>query len=103
MKPITSSPSNIQQEIKLSVAMIDIYYKKSNETHKISHEEMIAYATNRLEHCPHGENKPTCKNCPIHCYKKEYREQMKQIMRFSGPRIMLYHPILALKHFMNRK
>lgn len=103
MKSSTSVPEAIQKEIDLSLSMIDLYYQKSNETPDINHEEMKNYAKKRLEHCPHGENKPTCKNCTIHCYQTKYRNQMKKIMRFSGPRIMLYHPILALKHYLNRK
>jgi hypothetical protein len=28
--------------------------------------------------------KPKCKDCPVHCYKSEYRRRIKEVMRFSG-------------------
>ena len=60
--------------------------------------EFLDYAEVRLDKCPYGYNKPTCANCPVHCYKPARREQAKVIMRYSGPRMMLRHPILAITH-----
>jgi len=56
------------------------------------------YAHQRLEHCKFGENKPACKDCKIHCYKKEYREKIQEVMRFSGPRMFIYYPMDAIRH-----
>ncbi len=28
------------------------------------------------------------------------REKISQVMKFSGPRIMFYHPIVAIKHIL---
>ena len=61
-------------------------------------EEFLGYAERRLEKCPYGEDKPTCSNCPIHCYKPERRAQVKEIMGYAGPRMLLRHPILAIRH-----
>jgi hypothetical protein len=58
------------------------------------------YADTRLEKCPYGDEKPTCVNCPIHCYARAEREQMKEVMRYSGPRMLLKHPILAIRHML---
>ena len=60
--------------------------------------EFLDYAYVRLEKCPFGEDKPTCSNCPIHCYKPQRREQVKRIMRYAGPRMLLKHPWLAITH-----
>lgn len=60
--------------------------------------EFLDYAYLRLEKCPYGEDKPTCANCPIHCYKPARREQVKRIMRYAGPRMLLHHPVLAITH-----
>lgn len=60
--------------------------------------EFLDYAELRLDKCPYGEAKPTCANCPIHCYKPARREQVKCIMRYAGPRMLLRHPILAIRH-----
>lgn len=63
--------------------------------------EFLDYAARRLEKCPYGEDKPTCSNCPIHCYKREPREFAKVVMRYSGPRMMSRHPYLALMHLID--
>ncbi len=60
--------------------------------------EFLDYAELRLRKCPYGEEKPTCANCPIHCYKPARRAQVSEIMRYAGPRMMLRHPILAVAH-----
>lgn len=88
----------IQQEITLIAGMIQLYYRKRGEQAKIAEGKMLAYAQKRLEVCRFGEAKPTCQHCPVHCYQRDYREQMKVIMRFSGPRIVITHPILCIKH-----
>lgn len=61
-------------------------------------QEFLDYADVRLEKCPYGADKPTCANCPIHCYKPERREQARTIMRYSGPRMLLRHPWLTIVH-----
>ncbi|HKL62619.1 MAG TPA: nitrous oxide-stimulated promoter family protein [Woeseiaceae bacterium] len=61
----------------------------------------LAYAARRLQKCPYGEDKPTCANCPVHCYKREPREFARTVMRYSGPRMMWRHPWLALMHLMD--
>jgi hypothetical protein len=61
-------------------------------------DELQTYALARLDHCRYGENKPTCQNCPTHCYKPDRREQIRTVMRFAGPRMLRHHPILALAH-----
>ena len=34
---------------------------------------------------------------------EEMREQIRQVMRFSGPRMLLYHPVLAVWHLICSK
>ncbi len=61
-------------------------------------QEFQDYAEVRLQKCPYGEDKPTCANCPVHCYKPARRAQAAKIMRFAGPRMLLRHPMLAIAH-----
>ena len=61
----------------------------------------LHYAARRLEKCPYGQDKPTCANCPVHCYKKAPREYAREVMRFAGPRMMTRHPWLALMHLLD--
>ncbi len=60
--------------------------------------ELLAYALERLDRCPFQEGKTTCANCPVHCYKPSMRDRVRAVMRYSGPRMLLRHPILALLH-----
>lgn len=65
-------------------------------------ERLMAYAEKRLEKCPYGTRKPTCANCPIHCYKPAQREQARSIMRFAGPRMTWRHPLRAIAHVLDK-
>lgn len=58
----------------------------------------LDYAETRLRKCPYGALKPTCANCPVHCYKPARRAQVKAIMRYAGPRMLVRHPLFAIAH-----
>lgn len=60
--------------------------------------ELQAYALERLGRCLFKEGKPVCGRCPVHCFKPAMRERMRQVMRYSGPRLMYRHPVLAFLH-----
>jgi hypothetical protein len=59
------------------------------------------YALQRIEQCSYGEDKPVCARCPIHCYKPAMREEVRRVMRTAGPRMLLYHPLLTLRHYLD--
>lgn len=60
--------------------------------------ELLDYAVARTDRCRFGADKPTCANCPVHCYKPAMRERVRTVMRYAGPRMLLRHPVLALLH-----
>jgi len=60
--------------------------------------ELLAYADERLRGCRYGAAKPTCANCPVHCYRPAMRERIREVMRYSGPRMLRRHPVLAVAH-----
>jgi predicted amidophosphoribosyltransferase len=64
--------------------------------------DFLTYAGRRLERCPYGSSKPTCAQCPVHCYKPAPRDLAARIMRYSGPRMALMHPWLSLLHFVDK-
>ena len=81
--------------------MIGIYCQKQHGSRSGLCTEcalLYEYAQNRLEHCPFQAEKPTCAHCTVHCYKAEMRAGIREVMRFSGPRMLLRHPILPLQH-----
>jgi hypothetical protein len=59
---------------------------------------LLDYATRRLERCVFGDAKPTCANCVVHCYSADMREQVRVVMRWAGPRMLLRHPVLGIRH-----
>ena len=63
---------------------------------------LMRYAEKRLAKCPYGQSKPTCAKCPIHCYKKQQREQVRQMMRYAGPRMPWRQPWRALVHIFDK-
>lgn len=65
-------------------------------------QELEHYADERLSKCPFAENKPVCSRCRVHCYNKSMREQIRFVMRYSGPRLLFRHPLLAFKHIWHR-
>jgi hypothetical protein len=59
------------------------------------------YAARRLERCVFGDAKPTCSNCVVHCYSAAMREQVRTVMRWAGPRMLLRHPLLGIAHLID--
>lgn len=101
-------PDLLGLEFKTIQAMVKLYCKDFHQKKKndiVCEEclEFIRYANEKLDRCPYGQNKPTCNKCPIHCYKIDQRQQARKIMRYAGPRMLLKHPILAVKHLLAEK
>jgi hypothetical protein len=62
---------------------------------------LMDYARVRLDTCRYGTEKPTCATCPTHCYKPVMRERVREVMRYSGPRMLKRHPVLAVAHLVD--
>ena len=92
--------SRIENEKKTVEQMIRLYcrLKEGNRTFCPDCQALLEYAHKRLNLCKFGERKSTCRKCPVHCYKPDMRSRMQEVMRFAGPRMMIYHPLEALKH-----
>lgn len=65
--------------------------------------ELLDYAQRRLARCPFKEGKTTCARCAVHCYQAQMRERIRVVMRYAGPRMILRHPILALRHLKDNR
>ena len=84
--------------------MIMIYCKAKHRKGKVICEDcqaLLDYACKRLDRCKFGEHKPVCLHCPIHCYTLNMRNKIKDVMQFSGPRMIYKHPILAVLHLLD--
>lgn len=79
--------------------MIKLYCKKNHKVNFCADcEELFEYCKLKMEKCPRKKVKTFCASCPIHCYQNDYREKIKQVMRFSGPRMLIYNPKMAFLH-----
>ncbi len=105
---MSAEQPRIAREKKTVKSLIQIYCKGN---HKESREgegdicpecsELLDYAFRRLDRCVFHEKKPTCGNCPVHCYKRDMRENIRSVMQYSGRRLVFRHPILSLLHIMD--
>ena len=108
--PVTRKVQDAQRHPRLArelatlSAMIEIHCRAQHRSARgvlcADCSELMAYATRRLDRCVFGDDKPTCANCKVHCYKADKREQVRQVMRYAGPRMLTRHPILAIRHLL---
>jgi hypothetical protein len=94
----------IQQEYETISAMITLFCRERHQTNARELcpkcRDLLAYAKGRLDKCPYQADKPACSSCPIHCYKPGQREQIREVMRYAGPRMMRSHPIMGIRHLL---
>ena len=92
--------SRIEREKRTIRKMIEIYSRCHLKQEVMSEEceLLMEYACRRLEHCQFGEDKMPCGKCPVHCYAPQKRQQIKEVMRWVGPRMMFYSPKDAMIH-----
>ncbi len=50
--------------------------------------KLLGHAFVKRAHCP-MDPKPACKHCQSHCYQPAYREQIREVMNFSGRKLVL--------------
>lgn len=98
--------SKREREKETVSLMIRIYCKKNHGSkHELCSEckKLEEYARKRSDLCPFMETKTFCSNCKVHCYQPEMREAIRKVMRFSGPRMIFSHPIMAIRHLIESK
>ena len=59
---------------------------------------LLAYAQRHAARCRYGDGKTFCANCPTPCYAPKMRERIREVMRYAGPRMMFFHPVIAVRH-----
>jgi hypothetical protein len=93
------------RELRTLAAMTAIYCR---EQHGCSDglcadcAELLRCAAKRLAGCPYGEGKPVCARCLIHFYGPAPRAAVRTVMRYAGPKMLLRHPLLALRHVLDK-
>jgi len=61
---------------------------------------LLAHALVKRSRCP-LEPKPACKHCPEHCYQPTYRKQIREVMKYSGRRLVLSGRLDYLWHLIH--
>ncbi|HIQ21779.1 MAG TPA: nitrous oxide-stimulated promoter family protein [Planctomycetes bacterium] len=99
-----SDAPRLSREKKTVAAMIRIYCRAHHRPDGAlcaDCRSLHRYAMERVDRCVFGADKPTCASCPIHCYRRQMRERIREVMRFAGPRMLLRHPWLAIRHMLD--
>lgn len=101
--------SKRELEKQLVSQMIALYCKKKHKDRKPPNAlceecaELEEYARMRSDKCPFMETKTFCSNCKVHCYKTDMRQKIREVMRYSGPRMLFCHPKMAIRHMIEAK
>jgi hypothetical protein len=95
--------TNLETERATVLTMINLYCRQQHKSIKLCQDcaSLWTYAEERLEKCPYGIEKPTCQNCPIHCYRADMRQKIKEVMRYAGPKMIFHHPVMAVRHLIH--
>ncbi|NBK96507.1 MAG: nitrous oxide-stimulated promoter family protein [Erysipelotrichia bacterium] len=83
--------------------VVDLMIRLYENKHNVDLSALKVYANKRIDRCPFMEEKSFCSSCKVHCYQNEYRKQMQLVMRYSGKRMLFYHPVLAIRHVIEMK
>ena len=80
--------------------MVSLYCRHKEGNGKLCPEctALLEYAYARLSRCRFGDGKSSCRKCSVHCYRPDMKERIRIVMRYSGPRMMIYHPVAAIRH-----
>ena len=94
-----------QQEKDVVAFMITLYCRKKHGGKELCPQcqSLTDYAWNKADKCPFMESKTFCSNCHVHCYEPEMRERIRAVMRFSGPRMIMHRPIMAIRHLAEQR
>ena len=95
-----------EREKRMVPQMFALYCRKKHHTRGDLCPQcaaLDAYAKMRADKCPFMETKTFCSNCRIHCYKPDMRAKIREVMRFAGPRMILHHPVAAIRHVVETR
>jgi hypothetical protein len=59
----------------------------------------MQYAVTKRIKCPLEAEKPSCKHCRVHCYNKANLAKVKEIMEYSGKKLMLRGRLDYIWHY----
>jgi hypothetical protein len=118
---VRQSEKAMVHDLKTVARFIDVYcrFKHKNaqkslvqlKTHDVSTiygrelhlcrdcRKLLAHAFVKRSRCPF-DPKPMCKKCPDHCYAPAYAARMREVMKFSGRKLVLSGRLDYLLHLL---
>jgi hypothetical protein len=100
-----NEPGRIKREKDTIYVMMQMYCRDKHNTEEglcSSCNRLHEYSIQRINKCTYGLDKPACEVCPVHCFKKDAKEQIKVVMRYAGPRMTFQHPWMAVMHIFDK-
>ncbi|MFP4145524.1 MAG: nitrous oxide-stimulated promoter family protein [Phycisphaeraceae bacterium] len=110
----------LQRDLRTLVRFIEVYCHgrhdaertpvalKSHDVTRIAGREtalcpdctrLLSHALVKRSVCP-MDPKPQCKHCPNHCYHPKYRQQIREVMKYSGRKLVLRGRVDYLLHLL---
>ncbi|MCX8116781.1 MAG: nitrous oxide-stimulated promoter family protein [Desulfobacterota bacterium] len=62
-------------------------------------QRLLTYGLTMRLRCPY-DPKPMCKKCQTQCYKGDYKEKIRKIMKFSGMYLIKHGRVDLLFHYL---
>jgi len=91
-----------EKDIKVLVTFIGCYCRGKHKSAKgvlcLDCAQLLRYARIRREKCP-LDPKPACKHCKVHCYGKAQLALIREVMAYSGRRLLLRGRLDLLWHY----
>lgn len=102
MRYLSDFNNKKSKERKVINTMIRIYCRGNCKSKDIcpNCKELMDYVYMKIDKCPFSDTKIYCNNCKVHCYREDMAVRIKKVMRYSGPRLIIYHPIMAIDHMI---
>ena len=64
--------------------------------------QVIDQTLRRTAACPFG-HEGNCQDCSIHCQRGEAQQRIKEIMRYSAPRMTFRHPLMTAEYLLKKR
>lgn len=103
-----SEKKRLEQDEKTVMAMAAVFCRGHHhicaQGEKLCPEcaKVIDYSLERTRRCPH-KHSGTCDTCPTQCYRPAMQQKIKEIMAYSGPRMIFRHPLMAIQHVYRKR
>ena len=102
MNAIDKKQKKLGSDLKVIDAFVEVYCRGKHGSRRgelcAGCRELADYAHVKRQKCP-LDPKPACKHCPIHCYAKTQRLAMREVMAYSGRRLMLRGRLDLVWHY----